>query len=114
MYTNKKSVKNKKPLPLPDGYYNDQIDEVSSARTSVIEHESDLNIQIKDPLTVRNQRQSQQMSSNEGKALGYQKLKLAKLPQTFTKKTSSSRSNLSQKSKSSKSKDKKTKIKDVF
>ena len=30
--------------PLPDGYYNDQIDEVSSARTSVIERESEINI----------------------------------------------------------------------
>ena len=30
--------------PLPDGYYNEQIDEVSSARTSVIERESEINI----------------------------------------------------------------------
>ena len=33
------------PLPpLADGYYNDQIDEVSSARTSIIERESEINI----------------------------------------------------------------------
>lgn len=56
------------------------------------------------------------MTTNEGKALGYQKLKLAKLPQTFSKGTNkSSKSNFSQKSKrKSSSKEKNTKVKEAF
>ena len=68
-------MRGRNPLPpLPDGYYNDQIDEVSSARTSIIEKESEINIKA----NIKKETKSRVAPVKANQTFGYKKLNMNK------------------------------------